>query len=173
MSNIVLIGMPGAGKSTSGILAAKGAGMSFTDTDLLIQEKAGMILQDVIDKQGIEAFLDLEESVLSTLSLQNHIIATGGSAVYSEKSMTHLKKNSSIIYLQADIEEIERRLDNITTRGIAVSDDKTIRQLALERTPLYEKYADSIIRCTTLSTEEAAGAIIKRIQRVYPVKKSI
>lgn len=162
--NIILIGMPGAGKSTLGVLLAKSLGMDFVDSDILIQQKEKRLLQEIIDNDGIEKFLQIEEEVLSSLNTENTIIATGGSAVYSEKGMMHLKKNGICIYLHVDFEEIEKRITNITTRGIVLKNGKTLADAFAERKPLYDKYADISVDCTGNSIEQSIEKINNNLE---------
>ncbi len=160
MNNIVLIGMPACGKSTFGVVLAKTLGMSFVDTDLLIQEEEETLLQTIINERGMEEFLQIEERVLSHVSAEHTVIATGGSAVYSDKAMNHLGSIGRIVYIRLPLEEIEARLDNIQTRGIAMSNGETIADLYHRRTPLYEKYADVVLETGGLTLEESVTAYI-------------
>ncbi len=160
MKNIVLIGMPASGKSTLGVVLAKTLGMDFVDTDLMIQKAQGKRLQDIILQQGLVPFMGIEEDILTGLELENSIISTGGSAVYSEKAMAHLKEMGRILYLHVPFEEIQRRLRNITTRGIVMNPGTTLRQLFDERVPLYRRYADLIIDCAGKSLEQCVSQII-------------
>ena len=162
--NIVLIGMPGCGKSTVGVLLAKALGYDYIDCDLLIQKKSGMKLQDIINTRGIDAFLAEEESVLSSLEAERAVIATGGSAIYSEAGMMHLKRNAVTVYISLPLEEIERRLTNIKTRGVAMSAGTTIADLYAQRCPLYEKYADVTLHAADLSIEETVERAAARIE---------
>lgn len=141
-NNITLIGMPGVGKSTVGVVLAKALGLAFVDTDLVIQEKTGMLLQEIIDTKGLEAFAQIEEDVLSELSVTGSVVATGGSAVYSDKAMKHLAASGPVVYLRASCEEIISRINNLSSRGIALKPGYTLETLYEERVPLYEKYAD-------------------------------
>lgn len=160
MKNVVLIGMPGAGKSTIGVLLAKALKMPFIDTDLLIQRQKDSFLQEIIENQGIEAFLNIEEEVILGLNVQGNVIATGGSVVYGKNAMNHLKKNGIVIYLELPFHEIERRLNNIKTRGIAMNKTQTLRDVFFERRTLYEKYQDKTILCGTRSMESIVEEII-------------
>ncbi len=141
-TNITLIGMPGVGKSTVGVVLAKACGLSFVDTDLVIQEETGMLLQEIIDQKGLEAFAQIEEDVLSRLDVRGAVVATGGSAVYSDKAMKHLGSMGPIVYLRASCEEIISRINNLDSRGIALKPGYTLETLYAERVPLYAKYAD-------------------------------
>lgn len=162
--NIVLIGMPGAGKSTIGVLLAKALKMPFIDTDLLIQQKYNMFLQDIIDKYGIKRFLSIEEEVAVSIDLKNHVIATGGSVVYSDAALKHFKRDGFVVYLKLRFDEIEKRISNISSRGIAKEKDKTLMELYNERIPLYEKYADITVNCSDMNIEASVSEIIKRIK---------
>ncbi|MDY0385095.1 shikimate kinase [Trichlorobacter sp.] len=164
-SNIVLIGMPGAGKSTIGVLLAKQTALGFVDTDLLIQSAAGRSLQTIVDREGYLALRQLEEQVLLGLSVNKHVIATGGSAVYSERAMAHLKTNGLVIYLDVDLATLSARIDNLGTRGLAKRLDQTLADLLHERTALYQRYADLTIPCTDLSHEQVCERIIAAITK--------
>lgn len=157
--NIVLIGMPGCGKSTVGVLLAKALLCDFVDTDLIIQSKCGASLCNIIEKHGIEGFKDIENEILSELEIENAVIATGGSAVYGEKGMENLKKNGKTVYLKLSPDDIVRRIDNITTRGIVMEKGSTIAELYALRAPLYERYADVTVDCTSLGIEECVQRI--------------
>ena len=163
--NLVLIGMPACGKSTIGVILAKTVGMHFVDTDLLIQKKEGMILQDILDTRGAEKCLEIEEAVLCGVPDEDAVISTGGSAVYSDIAMLHLKQSGKVIYLSLPLEEIEARLKNIKTRGIAMGVGQTLADLYEKRIPLYEKYADITIKAAGLSVEECIEEIIENIKK--------
>ncbi len=147
-NNIVLIGMPGAGKSTVGVILAKALKMPFTDTDLLIQEKENRYLQEIINSDGLNAFIKVEESTITALNVENHIIATGGSVVYSKASMEHLKRNGLLVFLDLKFSILQHRIKNIKTRGIALKSGQTLNSLYEERTPLYKSYSDIVIDCS-------------------------
>ena len=161
--NIILIGMPGAGKSTVGVVLAKTLGLNFVDSDLVIQEREGALLQTIIDKKGMSEFLEVEEAAVMSISGYSMVIATGGSVVYREAAMRHLKTIGRVVYLQVGYEEIIRRINNITTRGIAIREGATLKDIYDERSPLYEKYKDSVVRCDGLSVEEVIEAICKEM----------
>jgi shikimate kinase len=163
VKNLVFIGMPSAGKSTVGVIVAKIRGMSFTDTDVLLQTQQGRLLQDIINLEGIESFLEIEEKTIISLECENTIIATGGSAVYSEKAMNHLKQNSIIIYLHISMETVNKRLKNIKTRGVVLYPGQTLEEVYNERKPLYEKYADICIDCSDYSIDMTVEAINQRL----------
>lgn len=140
--NVVLIGMPGSGKSTIGVLLAKNLAYDFLDSDVLIQNRSGKKLQQILDEEGIEAFGKWENEVNLSLNVENTVIATGGSAVYWEESMRHLKEIGLVVYLKTDYEELQRRIPNLATRGVVLPEGMTFYDLYKERTALYEKYAD-------------------------------
>lgn len=162
--NIVLIGMSGAGKSTLGVLAAKALGMDFVDTDIVIQQREGRLLQEIIDSEGIERFLKTEEEIVSSLSFENSVVATGGSVVYSEKAMLALKREAVVIFVHAGFEEIQRRLTNIKTRGIVMRKGSTLRGVYEERLPLYKKYGDITVECTGRDIEECVSDIVSAVR---------
>lgn len=145
MKNIVLIGMPGAGKSTAGVILAKVLGYKFLDADLLIQEKEGRLLKDIIASEGVEGFLKIENAVLASIETDRTVIATGGSAIYGSEAMEHLKKIGKVVYLKLPFETIDRRLEDIKGRGVVLKEGQTLYDLYCERIVLYEKYADIII----------------------------
>lgn len=159
-SNIILIGMPGSGKSTCGVLAAKALLKNFFDTDLLIQNLENKRLQEIIDENGISYFEKAEENAILSLDIKGTVIATGGSVIYSEKAMRHLKKLGKIIYLHLDYETMLSRLRNITTRGVVLKKGDTLLDMYHERLPLYEKYADEIIACDNQSVEDTVISIV-------------
>ena len=163
MDNIILVGMPGAGKSTLGVLLAKATGKLFVDTDIIIQQKTKRLLQDIIDNDGTDAFLKLEEEILLSVNEENTVIATGGSAVYSEKAMEHFAKSGKIIYLHVDFAEIEKRVTNITTRGIVLKNGKSLADAFAERKPLYDKYAHITVDCTGASVEDSVRKLAEII----------
>lgn len=157
--NIVLIGMPGCGKSTIGVLLAKALLLDFIDTDLILQNKAGKSLVEIIAEIGNEGFKALENKVLSEIECINTVIATGGSAVYGEAAMRNLKANGITVYLKLPVEDIKARIHNISTRGIAMEKGVTIDELYLKRAPLYEKYADITVDCSDKGIEETVEII--------------
>lgn len=166
--NIVLVGMPGCGKSTVGVLLAKTLQYTFVDCDLIIQKRSGMSLQELIDCRGLQEFLHEEEAALCAINEDGSVIATGGSAVYSEKAMKHLKENAVTVYISLPCDEIKRRLTNIKTRGVAMSKGETIEFLYEKRCALYEKYADVTLKAQGLQLEETvekAAELIKEFMR--------
>jgi len=160
MENLVLIGMPGAGKSTVGVVLAKMLGYSFLDSDLLIQQKEGRLLQQIIDEDGMERFIEIENEVNRSIVVSRTVIATGGSVVYGEEAMEHLRNIGKVIYIDLPETEIEKRVGNLATRGVALRKGHTLADLYLERVPLYQKYAHASLDTSSLSIEEAARAII-------------
>ena len=157
--NIVLVGMPGAGKSTVGVLLAKAMRMPFIDTDLLIQQKENCYLQEIIDSRGLDEFMKIEERVVLGLDVQNHIIATGGSVIYSEAAIKHLKAAGVLVFLNTKMYQLERRLKNAHTRGIAMKNGQTLSTLFNERLPLYRKYMDIEIDCSKKHIETIVAEI--------------
>lgn len=163
-SNIVLIGMPGAGKSTVGPLLAQSILRDFLDTDLVIQASQKRTLQDIVNTDGQAALRQIEEEVLLSLACQHHVIATGGSAVYSEQGMMHLKAGGIVIFLNVDLATLESRVDNFNTRGLVKRADQTLTQLFDERLPLYRKYTDITINCAGLSPKEVCARIVAELE---------
>lgn len=163
--NIVLIGMPGCGKSTIGVLLDKSMLYDFLDTDLIIQQKLSMPLCEIIKAKGAEKFKMIENDILSEINAENTVIATGGSAVYGKGAMKHLKEIGKIVYLKLPLEEIEQRIKNIKTRGIVMENGETLKDIYLKRTPIYEKYADITIDCTGLIAEECVEKIIVNLKK--------
>ena len=147
-NNITLIGMPGSGKSTVGVVLAKRLGRRFVDSDLVIQERHGKLLHELITEHGVEGFWQIESDVNASLDLDNSIIATGGSACYEPEGMQHLQDISTVVYLKLPYEEVEQRLGDLNARGVTLQPGQTLKDLYEERTPLYEKYADIIIDCS-------------------------
>ena len=158
-SNIVLIGMPGAGKSTVGVILAKYTSRDFVDTDLLIQISQQQSLQEIVDKRGYIALRGIEEQILLSIRLHNCVIATGGSAAYSLAAMAHLKTNGIVIFLNVDFATLEKRVTDFDTRGIARSSDQSLADLFGERYVLYKKYADLTIDCAKLTPEQICEKI--------------
>jgi len=162
-NNIILIGMPGAGKSTLGVVLAKIFRMRFLDSDLLIQEREGALLCELIEREGLERFLAIEGEVNAGIEAENTVIATGGSAVYSESAMRHLKEIGTVVYLRLSLEEIQGRIGDVKQRGIAMKPDQSFAQLYEERCPLYEKYADIVLDAEGISIENLAGMLRNRL----------
>lgn len=164
-ANIVLIGMPGSGKSTVGVILAKLTSRDFVDGDVLIQISQDRSLQDIVDTEGHMALRRIEEEVLVALHCLNHVIATGGSAAYSHAAMTHLKSNGAVIFLDVDLPTLESRIHDFDTRGLAKRPDQTFADLFEERFALYTKYADITIQCADLTQEEVCDRIIMELDR--------
>ena len=164
LGNIVLIGMPGCGKSTVGVLLAKALGMAFVDTDVVFQAKEGRKLQRIIEEIGIDAFLAREEEAILSLSCDKTVIATGGSVVYGRRAMKHLHEDGVVIYIRLPYQEIERRLSNLATRGVTLREGQTLHDLYEERIPLYEKEADVVLDAAGLQIEQTVEAIARRME---------
>lgn len=161
MKNIVLIGMPGSGKSTIGVVLAKIAQAAFVDTDILIQQQEGKLLQTIVDEIGCDNFISLESKFLAAFVPERFsVVATGGSAVYTQAAMNNLRAIGKTFYLQLPYEEIEKRINNISTRGLAMAKGKTLFDLYQERIPLYRKYADTTIDCRSKTIEQIALEIL-------------
>ena len=157
--NIVLIGMPASGKSTAGVILAKEMKYNFYDTDLLLQAETDMTLAEIIRERGLDGFLKLEDRLLSEINVTGCVIATGGSAVYGDNALANLKKIGKVVYIKLRFEVIESRLKNIETRGVAMREGTTLRELYDERIGLYEKYADTVIEADGLNTEQTVQRI--------------
>lgn len=159
--NIVLIGMPGVGKSTIGVVLAKVLGYHFVDADILIQQQEGKLLREIIEEEGVDGFIAVENRVNSQIEEQRAVIATGGSVVYGKEAMEHLSKIGTVIYLKIGYEELEKRLDNLQGRGVVLREGQNLRDLYEERTPLYEKYAHLTVEEDGLTVEETLQNILK------------
>ena len=146
-TNIVLIGMPGCGKSTIGVVLAKNLGYRFIDSDLVIQSRTKRKLSSIIEKSGLDGFLKIENEINASIRARKSVIATGGSAVYGKEAMEQKKKKGVIVYLQLPLDEISRRLGDLTARGVAIKEGQTLSDLYEERTPLYRQYADITVDC--------------------------
>jgi shikimate kinase len=164
-NNIVLIGMPGVGKSTVGVVLAKVLGYQFVDADLLIQEHTGQLLHEIIEEKGTDGFIRIENEVNSSIEAQHAIIATGGSVVYGTEAMEHLGKIGTILYLKLPYGELEKRLSDIKGRGVVLKEGQTLRDLYEERVPLYEKYADVTVDETGLNVEQTIDRIMELQER--------
>ncbi len=164
MRNVILIGMPGAGKSTIGVILAKVLGYSFIDSDLLIQEKEKCLLKDIIEKEGLEGLIAVEEQVNADISTENAVIATGGSVIYGPRAMEHLRSIGVVVYIRLSYETIENRLGNIRQRGVVLRKGQTLKSLYEERCPLYERYAHVIVDGEGLGMEE----LMERIAQSLP-----
>ncbi len=160
--NIVLIGMPGVGKSTVGVLLAKQLGMGFIDTDIVIQSAEGQTLAQIIARHGISGFLQIESAHLLSLNLHQHVIATGGSAVYSQAAMTHLAQNGTVVFLDLALPQLRQRLNSLDDRGVTRKPGQNLNDLFSERQPLYQRYADLTIDCNDLNVEAVKQAICQK-----------
>jgi shikimate kinase len=163
-SNLVLIGMPGSGKSTVGVILAKRTSHDFVDTDLVIQSVEHRSLQAIMDKEGYMKLREIEARVLQTLNLENHIISTGGSAVYSDAAMVHLKKNGTTIYLDVSLDTLRNRITDYETRGIAKRPEQSFGDLFEERTRLYRKYADLVIKGDGMTQDAVCDQLIAELE---------
>ena len=163
MDNIILIGMPGCGKSTIGVVLAKVLGYEFTDSDLLIQKREGKLLREIIAEQGEEAFIRIEEDVNAGIQTERHVIATGGSVVYSDRAMLHLKEIGTVVYLKLSYATICSRLGNIRRRGVVLRDGQTLKDLYDERVPLYERYADVVVDAEGQDVEGLMDEVVKAL----------
>ena len=168
--NIILIGMPGAGKSTVGVVLAKKLGRGFVDSDLVIQERYGKLLHELIQENGVEGFWRIEEEVNASLSQKKCVIATGGSVIYGPKAVEHLRGIGTVVYLQLPCEEVAERLGDLDARGVTLKPGQTLKDLYRERTPLYEKYAHITITCSGKMlrqiVEETANAVARHVRRM-------
>ena len=162
--NIVLIGMPGVGKSTVGVILAKVLGFQFVDADLVIQEKEGKLLREIIAEEGPDGFIAVENRINSEIEAHRSVIATGGSVVYGKEAMEHLRQIGTVIYLKLDYADIDRRLSDIG-RGVVLKDGQTLKDLYDERVVLYEKYADITIAEDGLNVEQTIEKIVAQIQK--------
>ena len=165
-SNIVLIGMPGVGKSTVGVILAKVLGYQFLDADLVIQQQEKKLLKDIIAEVGTEGFIEVENRVNAGLECSQTIIATGGSVVYGKEAMEHLKEIGTVVYLEVPYKTIEKRLSDIKGRGVVLKDGQTLYDLYMERTPLYEKYADIRVNEGRLNVEQTVEVLIEKMQEL-------
>ena len=163
MNNLFLIGMPGCGKSTVGVVLAKALGLDFIDSDLVIQKEMGAKLAQLIDQHGDEGFRAIENRINAELTAENSIIATGGSVIYGEDAMRHLKDIGTFIYLKLSYEAIEDRLGDLHARGVTIQPGWTLRDLYNERAPLYEKWADITVDCEHLRLREVVEYIRKQV----------
>ncbi|WP_417538839.1 shikimate kinase [Marinobacter sp.] len=171
LNNVVLIGMPGSGKSTLGVLLAKAAALGFVDTDLLIQSQTGSTLQAIVDGEGYQALRRIEEQVLCSLDVTGQVIATGGSAVYSDRAMRHLKQNSIVVFLDISLTAVRQRIGDFSLRGISKRPDQSLEDLFAERYELYTRYADVIIQGEHKSQNQVLEELLKvtaEIQRDLP-----
>lgn len=163
-NNIILIGMPGVGKSTIGVILAKIMGYRFVDADIVIQEQEGRLLKDIIAQEGVDGFIKIEDRVNRNLNMKKAVIATGGSAVYGKNAMDNYKETSTIIYLKLDYEALDDRLSDIKGRGVVLRDGQTLKDIYDERTKLYEKYADIIIDEGSLDVEKTVDRLFEELE---------
>jgi len=168
-NNIILIGMPGAGKSTVGVILAKRIGFHFIDTDLIIQAREKCRLQQIIDIQGLKKFRQIEEQMLLNLHPEHSVIATGGSVIYCEKGLEALGKTGILIYIQVSLTALQKRIADMGQRGLVMAKEQTFKHLYQERTPLYEKFANLTIPCGEINAEQVAARIEKEIERLWPM----
>ena len=164
-NNIVLIGMPGVGKSTVGVILAKVLGYQFLDADLVIQQKEGKLLKEIIAEVGTEGFIEVENRVNAGIECSKTIIATGGSVVYGKEAMEHLKEIGTVVYLEVPFKTIEKRLSDIKGRGVVLKEGQTLYDLYMERTPLYEKYADLRVCEEGLDVEQTVELLIEKLRK--------
>ena len=163
-TNIVLIGMPGVGKSTIGVILAKVLGYRFVDADLLIQEQEGKLLREIIEEKGTEGFIQVENRVNASIKAQKSIIATGGSVVYGQEAMEHLKEIGTVVYLKVSYAVLEKRLADIKGRGVVLKEGQTLETLYEERSKLYEQYADIEISEEGLSVEQTVERLTEKLR---------
>ncbi len=170
-TNVVLIGMPGSGKSTVGVLLAKVTGRSFVDTDLLIQEQEGRLLSEIMETEGLSRFLAIENEVNAALRAENSVIAPGGSVIYGARAMEHFKETARIIYLKLSYESVAMRLGDLKQRGVALRPGQDLKSLYEERCPLYEKYADEIVCCDGLNLSETLDKVKEQLDPSISAEK--
>ena len=166
-SNLILIGMPGAGKSTVGVVLAKNMGLRFLDSDICIQEQEGKLLHEIIAQSGLNVFMETENRINASLQTEKSVIATGGSVVYGKEAMEHFKDMGTVIYLKLPYDEIKERLGDLTKRGVVLKPGQTLKDLYEERIPLYEKYADITINCTGKAIREIVSEIGKNCENMH------
>lgn len=163
--NVVLIGMPSCGKSTIGVVLAKALGYRFVDSDLVIQEKTGLLLSEIIDSQGLDAFNQIENEVNAAIQCHKSVISTGGSVIYGSEAMKHLKDIGTVVYLKLPYDTLCERIGDLTARGVSIRVGQTFRDLYEERCPLYEKYADVTIHADRLSIREIVHMLKEELLR--------
>ncbi|MFR4439121.1 MAG: shikimate kinase [Hungatella sp.] len=167
--NITLIGMPASGKSTVGVLLAKRLGYTFVDVDILIQSQENRLLKEIIAEEGLEGFLEVENRVNASLDTDHAVIAPGGSVIYGKEAMEHLKEISTIVYLKLSYEEVEKRLGDLTDRGVVLKEGMTLLDLYRERVPYYEKYADITVDETGAGN---AGETVDQLRQILEEQES-
>ena len=163
MKNIILIGMPGVGKSTIGVILAKEIGYQFIDADLLIQRQEGRLLKDIIASEGVDGFIEIENKVNAAVDVTEAVIATGGSAVYGKEAMEHYKQTGTIVYLKCPYRILRKRLGDLKGRGVVLKDGQTLRDIYEERSLLYEKYADIIVDENKKGIEETLSLLMEKL----------
>lgn len=163
MGNIILIGMPGAGKSTVGVVLAKKMGYCFIDSDLVIQEQTHKLLHEIITEKGQEGFLEVENQINTSIEADRAVVATGGSAVYGAEAMAHFKKMGTVVYLRLSYKTLENRLGDLHERGVALKEGQTLKELYDERIPYYERYADLTINCERKRIREIVAEIAGKV----------
>ena len=161
--NIVLIGMPGVGKSTLGVVLAKELGFEFVDADLLIQKREKRLLKEIIADEGVDGFLRIENEVNSSIETEKTVIATGGSVIYGSEAMTHLKEIGTVVYLKLDYDTLDSRLGSLKGRGVVLKDGQNLKSLYDERIPLYEKYADVTVNEKGLDLEATLKKVMESL----------
>ena len=167
MKNVVMVGMPGSGKSTIGVILAKSLGFDFVDTDLVICKREGKKLQEIIDTEGLEKFLEIEQQVGEEISPVNSVVATGGSMILSDEAMKNLKKDGIVVYVEVPLKILKKRITNMKTRGIAFKKGETLEDIFIVRTPLYEKYADITITADENTVpEDCVNQIVEHIEKM-------
>ena len=169
MGNVTLIGMPGSGKSTVGVLLAKALGYGFLDTDLVIQQQEGALLQEILDEKGVPYFLDAVERAGRSVACDRHVIAPGGSVVCREGAIAHLKAAGPVIYLRVPLEELKARIHNLDSRGSALEPGQTLEDIMDLRAPLYERYADAVVDAVPgQSTAQTVSSVLERLEQLVP-----
>ena len=166
MKNIVLIGMPGVGKSTAGVVLAKVLGYEFIDADLIIQQQEGKLLREIIAEVGTDGFIEVENRVNSQIEVEKSVIATGGSVVYGKEAIQHLREIGTVVYLKVSYDILEKRLHDIKGRGVVLKDGQDLRGLYEERVPLYEKYADITVCEDNLNVEQTIEKITEQLNKL-------
>lgn len=170
MKNIILIGMPGSGKSTIGVVLAKKLGYRFIDTDIVIQEKFGKTLEELIEERSDAGFIQLENDVNMNIEAEHTVIATGGSAVYGKEAMQHFKENGVVVYLKVAEEELKKRLGNLKQRGVVSNGKVTIEEIFADRKALYEKYADVTVVCSNEMLRYSVEEVYEKVNAYLPEK---
>lgn len=165
-NNIVLIGMPSCGKSTIGVVLAKAIGYRFVDSDLVIQERTGKLLSEIIEEEGLDAFNQIENDINASLVYEKAIIATGGSVIYGEEAMEHLRSIGTVVYINLPLETLKERIGDLNARGVSIKEGQTFDELYEERKPLYEKYADITVDVDGLSIREVVQKLKEKLSFV-------